>query len=1450
MDVTASSSSPTSSSSTSSSTARWKYDVFLSFRGEDTRYSFTDLIYAALIKEDINTFKDDEKLEKGKLISELFKVIEQSRFAIVIFSKDYASSTWCLDELAKIVQCEKEKGMTFYLFFMMCSLPIPQAQIIQSIVERMISEKATEKQWPLTYEEISSDLNKLELTMSTIQAVLQDAEEKQVKNQGLTVWLGQVKDVFYEVADVRDEFECEALRRQVVKRHGSTDSASCSSFNPRDFSHKIKVIRERFEEIAKVRAQFHLVERLDDKLIVQREMTHSFVSDSDVIGRDDDKKKIIDLLMHPNEDGTVPVISIVGIGGLGKTTLAQWLYNDERVAKKFDSRIWVCVFEDFTILKVAKKILKSAKVEISENMSIDEVQATLRSYLKEKRFFIVLDDVWNEDRNKWIGLKKLLIEGANGSKIVVTTRSHKVATVMAPGPIHDLIGLPEDDCLFLFLKWAFIEGEEKQYPKLVEIGKHIVKKCSGVPLAVRTLGSLLYSKTEERDWIDIRDDEIWKLEQNVDDILPADPTPHSPSQVGFSSCESLISLPQGLKHLTALESLLICKCGKINLMEGEDYPTRLRSLRIILSPKLVALPHWLIQSATTLQFLLIGWCQNLAALPEWLPNLTSLQNLQILICRKLSSLPEGMGRLTALRELEINCGELSKNYAAWRLLSEYEDILVLKIPTACQFSNNTQHQKVSNWYGEQAAQVTNEGFDAAGHAIGTAWAMFKIGKAFDPKSTRKPTSLAKVAAEENSAELKAKWTGVLFGGALLALSNFSLKIWKEGKSSLRFILGQADKPTTKEIAVLLFICADLGREPTTKEIEIPKLVHQEISHSSETLCSAVGRGVCRESFLRLFNIYSPENVYRSIFLQEDNSDGLSFESRTFGFSRLIDLSPSEIAFLATGSSMERLLFSVMRWDRQFLDGIMDSLMEAMDDDPECSYLERGKVRAVARMLLMPSRSDTNLLESKYATGPGDSPFEALVVPHQDRFLSNSRPLHSAYTFIPRSRAPPIGAHCSDRNFAYKMSEELHDPWVKRLFVGFARTSEHNGPRKPDCPPHHLIQEIDSELPVSQPALELTYKIFGSSPPMRSFDPAKLLTDSGKLQTLDILLKRLRAANHRVLLFAQMTKMLNILEDYMNYRKYRYLRLDGSSTITDRRDMVRDFQHRSDIFVFLLSTRAGGLGINLTAADTVIFYESDWNPTLDLQAMDRAHRLGQTKDVTVYRLICKETVEEKILQRASQKSTVQQLVMTGGHVQGDLLAPEDVVSLLLDDAQLEQKLREIPLQVKDRQKKKLSTKGIRVDAEGDASLEDLTNAEAQGTAPEPSPDPEKAKSSSKKNSIETKLPEIFVYCGGLRIPAFERRLLTNKLHQSKGIPQNVTSPMDYEFDDSLQNSEPQAQKPKRPKRPTKSVNENLQPAFTGTPMAGPEQTHYLPVNELGSGGFRVGQDTSQHSNPFS
>merc|ERR1740128_246553 len=185
----------------------------------------------------------------------------------------------------------------------------------------------------------------------------------------------------------------------------------------------------------------------------------------------------------------------------------------------------------------------------------------------------------------------------------------------------------------------------------------------------------------------------------------------------------------------------------------------------------------------------------------------------------------------------------------------------------------------------------------------------------------------------------------------------------------------------------------------------------------------------------------------------------------------------------------------------------------------------------------------------------------------------------------------------------------------------------------------------------------------------------LISDAGKLQVLDTLLRRLKSEGHRVLIYSQMTRIIDLLEEYMWYRKWTYMRLDGSSKISDRRDMVADFQTRSDIFVFLLSTRAGGLGINLTAADTVIFYDSDWNPTVDQQAMDRAHRLGQTKQVTVYRLICKGTIEERIMQRAREKNKIQTIVISGGSFKPEILKPTEVVSLLLDDEEIERKYRQ-------------------------------------------------------------------------------------------------------------------------------------------------------------------------------
>lgn len=162
------------------------------------------------------------------------------------------------------------------------------------------------------------------------------------------------------------------------------------------------------------------------------------------------------------------------------------------------------------------------------------------------------------------------------------------------------------------------------------------------------------------------------------------------------------------------------------------------------------------------------------------------------------------------------------------------------------------------------------------------------------------------------------------------------------------------------------------------------------------------------------------------------------------------------------------------------------------------------------------------------------------------------------------------------------------------------------------------------------------------------DPRLIQYDCGKLQSLTNLLRNLKSENHRVLIFTQMTKMLDVLESFLNYHGHIYLRLDGTTKVEQRQLLMERFNEDKRIFVFILSTRSGGVGINLTGADTVIFYDSDWNPTCDAQAQDRCHRIGQTRDVHIYRLISEKTIEENILKKANQKKMLGDLAIEGGN----------------------------------------------------------------------------------------------------------------------------------------------------------------------------------------------------------
>mmetsp|Transcript_4425 Transcript_4425/g.6197 ORF Transcript_4425/g.6197 Transcript_4425/m.6197 type:complete len:783 (-) Transcript_4425:63-2411(-) len=162
---------------------------------------------------------------------------------------------------------------------------------------------------------------------------------------------------------------------------------------------------------------------------------------------------------------------------------------------------------------------------------------------------------------------------------------------------------------------------------------------------------------------------------------------------------------------------------------------------------------------------------------------------------------------------------------------------------------------------------------------------------------------------------------------------------------------------------------------------------------------------------------------------------------------------------------------------------------------------------------------------------------------------------------------------------------------------------------------------------------------------------RLVKASGKLQILDRLLPRLKSEGHKVLIFSQMTKMMDILEDYLTLRKLSYCRLDGQTPQKEREEKIQEFNNKDNYFCFLLSTRAGGLGINLTAADVAIFYDSDWNPQMDLQAQDRCHRIGQTREVYVFRFATSNSIESRILERQEFKMKLERLVIQKGNFKG-------------------------------------------------------------------------------------------------------------------------------------------------------------------------------------------------------
>ena len=222
----------------------------------------------------------------------------------------------------------------------------------------------------------------------------------------------------------------------------------------------------------------------------------------DVYGRDEDKTLVLDLLrkVEPNENN-VSVISIVGLGGVGKTTLARLVYNDD-LAKNFELKAWVCVTDVFDLENITKAILNSVlNSDASGSLDFQQVQRKLTDTLAGKTLLLILDDVWNENYCNWDRLRDPLSVVAKGSKVIVTTCNKNVALMMgAAKNVHELNHLSEDDCWSVFEKHAFEHRNINDHPNLESIGRKIVAKCGGLPLEAKELAGRLRSKQREAEW--------------------------------------------------------------------------------------------------------------------------------------------------------------------------------------------------------------------------------------------------------------------------------------------------------------------------------------------------------------------------------------------------------------------------------------------------------------------------------------------------------------------------------------------------------------------------------------------------------------------------------------------------------------------------------------------------------------------------------------------------------------------------------------------------------------------------------------------------------------------------------------------------------------------------------------------------------------------------------------
>ncbi|XP_057781684.1 disease resistance protein RGA2-like [Salvia miltiorrhiza] len=358
---------------------------------------------------------------------------------------------------------------------------------------------------------LDKEAAKLAASLDTIQKFLNDAEKRDITGEAVKNWLKKLENEAFDADNVLNELNYHILSKQIKPKKAKVPSCfSCFKHisRSRNMALRIKEINENLESINKEAAELGLVERLANEptLVNAGFETDSYTLDPIFIGRDDVMSEIVDMLTNSitTDERRVSILAIVGMGGMGKTTLTRKVFNHMKDETRFGSHIWVHVSPNFDPIFLFKKILKELTSYEVEVESKQDILSKLQQALKDKTYLLVLDDIWNLDALKWEDfINSLLgVSCIKGNAIVVTTRDMKVASIVKTLHEHELKGLSEEECWSIIRAKTFGEGNVPSEFKT--IGKKIATKCQGLPLAANVVGGTLSNQSEEK-WRSIKE---------------------------------------------------------------------------------------------------------------------------------------------------------------------------------------------------------------------------------------------------------------------------------------------------------------------------------------------------------------------------------------------------------------------------------------------------------------------------------------------------------------------------------------------------------------------------------------------------------------------------------------------------------------------------------------------------------------------------------------------------------------------------------------------------------------------------------------------------------------------------------------------------------------------------------------------------------------------------------